>query len=207
MDDREKNGLNSEIIRLKNSFQEKISLGKERLLYANNDPDKFGNVLISYHGALEDHIRASLVTKVPEDKRTEILDMSITNWKYLLIYGRDYLGLSQGDADLITEANHYRANFGHGQAFSWSYEKLISYTNFVQNWCAREIQLFSDQPFTGSLDQQPSMKSTPVGQTNTYTSDIERPWYRSTPFLWFTFFFVFPVWCVLILTEKMEVVV
>jgi len=198
------NDVNKELEKLQSQLQEKLNLGQHRLSQAGDDPDKLGAALISYHGALEDHIRASLVAVVPEEIRQQVLDKSTTNWKNLLTYSKQYLGLSQEYADLINEANRYRLEIAHGGTFKWEKNRLFSYAKFVDKWCLGEIRPVSSKSNWQISSSKPSSTSTPETRKVADYEPYSSPWYRSSCFLWLTFLFFNPLWALLILTDKYQ---
>ena len=132
----------------------------------------------------------------------QILNKSATSWKGLLLYGKQYLGISQDDADFINEANHYRQDYTHGNAFTWEKQKLLTYIAFVESWCKRDIQLVSTNSTSELVNRQSSKNSREpisIGPKYEYTAT---PWYRSSCVLWLTFFMFNPLWALLILTDR-----
>lgn len=193
--------INKELNKLRAEQQNKLNIGRDKLSKAGDDPDLLGSALISYHGALEDHIRASLVAEVPEGIRQKILSHS-TEWKDLLDYSKKYLSLTRKDADLISEANFNRNDVAHGKAFKWDKDKLFSYVTFVENWCSREIKPVSTQSTWQPSYSKPSNVTKP--ETREETDYEPYPFWRSSCFLWLTFIFFNPLWAILILTDRYQ---
>ncbi len=205
--------------------KEKLKEGKDGIYTADHLPEMrhvgLKQALTGYHGALEDYFRASLVTKVPMSERETVLDHKTTEWKDLLQLGKKYLGLSQSDADLISEANYYRnEESAHGDKLTWQEAKVRQYVKFVERWCQKDIELLDDQETyssaeTGSSattgyksksDTEPYKPKPPTQvykpTPSTYVVSEPTPWYRSIWFLWLMFIFVNPIWALLIITEK-----
>lgn len=172
--------INQELQRLQTDIKNKLINGRDGLYTAEHLPEKshvgLAHTLIAYHGALEDHFRASLVTKVPISDRELILDTTETKWKDLLQLGKEYLQLSQKDADLINEANYYRNNqSAHGDKFNWVESRLRLYVTLVENWCAKEI-IFLDKELVHQVPQPQSLGQKPGTQ-----SSIPKPYQQPNP--------------------------
>lgn len=179
-----------EIAQLKSNIIKKLAIGRKRIDSINSNPEMMCLVLISYHGALEDYFRATLMQKkqTMTDAQKEILDRNATKWKQLLEKGKDCLGLSEEDADFIDEANTHRNIVGHGLEFNWTQDKLENYCNKVEKWCG--------------LSELGTVEPTPIYPNNDTTVTKPNDWYRSTAFMWFAFLFLNPLWIILILTDR-----
>lgn len=111
-----------------------------------------GLALIKLHGALEDHIRRALVQRMPNELRDVIDDAGKTQWKDLLEYGRQYIGLTESDSRVIMDANRDRQQFAHGGSYSGGRAQIENYAAFVKHWCNQLSQQSS--PLGSSLQKQ-----------------------------------------------------
>jgi len=200
----DQNEIDRRIRRLQSNIEEKLKTGRDRVSTANNDPEILGLALLSFHGALEDHIRLSLALISDDSDSTEkYLTPSETRWNDLLSSAKQNLGLSQRNADLISEANAYRIDVGHGKANTWNVTKLLNYINFVESWCSKN-PFDKSKKFKDLVNESQSQKEKFGNQySETYSRDYNvNPWYRSSCFMWFIFFFIPPIWGLLILTDE-----
>jgi len=123
------------------------------------------------------------------------MERSSSTWDQL---GKKYLGLSQSDADLISEANYYRnEESAHGDKLTWQEAKVRQYAKFVERWCQKDIELLDDQETYSSAETGSSAttgyksksytepyKPKPPTQVykptpSTYVVSEPTPWYRS----------------------------
>ena len=116
-------------------MQSKLNEGLEKLEeLSEDDSDRMGIVLIKLHGALEDFVRLEVAEKAPH-LREAVEDAKQTNWKNLLDYGKTYLGFTENDCRIITEANNQRQKVAHGGNYEKKLADLKNYALFVQKWC------------------------------------------------------------------------
>lgn len=175
--------------------QTKLTQGLEKLKQTSpEDTAGMGMALTDLHGALEAFIRRQLAETAPhlraaaEDPRT--------NWQDLLRHSQAYLGFSENDRDMISEAEAQQNAFKKGRGFTYSYTDLVNYAQLVQRWVKPD-------PGRQSVpDQQVSREPVPEWDDRGYLLQPQpKPWYRSTLAL-FVLFFVFPpLWAMLILTD------
>ena len=195
-------------------MQDKLHEGLEKLEeLSEDDTDRMGLVLIKLHGAMEDFVRLEVGEKASQLRET-VEDARLTNWKSLLDYAKTYLGFTEEDCRIITDANIQRQKVAHGGNYDGRLADLKRYARFVQKWCKRAsvppggddwgkeqiIELHRPVP-------QPTYQPTyqPVHQPVSQPAPAEtfhRPWYRSTLFLFVTFFLLPPLWTILILTDR-----
>ncbi|HEX5836345.1 MAG TPA: hypothetical protein VFY26_00850 [Anaerolineales bacterium] len=113
--------------------QQKLQDGLRLLEEASEqDRDRLGLALLKLHGALADCIRLELSQKAPHTVR----DVSQASWQDLIRYGRQYLGLSEGDARLMSEAERQRQQVARGGTYANSRAELAEYAGFVERRCA-----------------------------------------------------------------------
>ena len=183
-------------------MQAKLSEGLKTLSAASQeDLRSLNDALLKIHAALEDFVRLELAAKAPHLR--EEVENKRTTWKTLIGYGKEYLGFSEYDVQMITEANHQRQGVAHGGDYSGSLSELVTYAGFVQKWV--------DQGKPAAVELRPMPVTEPEGRTYTAppppssnTYDDERPWYRSTPFLLLCFFLLPPLWAILILSDRAQ---
>ena len=203
-------------------MQDKLHEGLEKLEeLSEDDTDRMGLVLIKLHGAMEDFVRLEVGAKAPQ-LREIVEDARQTNWKSLLDHAKTYLSFSEEDCRIITEANIQRQKVAHGGNYDGRLADLKRYARFVQKWCKRASAPADDwgkeqiielhQPVPQGIDQ-PTHQSTyrpvpqpvaPVGEWHQPSASLHKPWYRSTLFLFVTFFLVPPLWALLILTDRSQ---
>lgn len=209
--------FNQQLERLQADVKKKIENGRDGIYTAEHLPEKrhvgLAHALNAYHGALEDHFRAALATKLQDSDRENILNLKETSWKDLLQFGKKLLNLSQNEADQIWEANYYRnEQSAHGDKFAWEEVKLRQYIKLVEKWCSKEFDLLHDQlPYHEPKTQSPVPKP-PQKPKTTVPSYVPKPptqgfvdptpWYREIWFLWLMFLFVNPIWALIIIKEK-----
>jgi hypothetical protein len=113
-------------------MQEKLQAGLQVLADATEDDlPRLESALIKLHGALEDFIRIEVARKVPE-LSLQVEDAKQTSWKELITYARDYLGFSDGDVAIISQANRRRLEVAHGGSYAGNITELRDYAKFVQ---------------------------------------------------------------------------
>jgi hypothetical protein len=181
-----------------------------------DDPFTLNAALIKLHGAMEDFVRLEVARKAPHLRDT-VEDLRNTNWKTLLDLGRTYLKFTQKDCDIINEANVYRSKVAHGGNYEKKLSDLKKYARFVEKWIKRASAPAEDewgggqvieqksptqpkrQPEYKPVDQPPAVRQREQ-RADGYASG--KPWYRSTFFLFFAFFFLTPIWIILIVTDR-----
>jgi len=174
-------------------------------------------VLIKLHGAMEDFVRLEIAEMAPH-LREAVEDTRQTNWKDLLDYGRTYLGFTDEDCRVISEANTQRQKVAHGGNYEKKLTDLKRYARFVQKWCKRSATVSADdwgkeqiielQPPPQRTEQplNPPVYHPPVGERpwDDARQIREKPWYRSTLVLFLLFFLFPPLWAILILTDRQQ---
>jgi hypothetical protein len=182
-------------------IRSKLRRGLQSLSEASQqDQDKLGMALIAIHSALEDFIRSEVARKAPE-LRERIEDVRQTRWNQLLDYGRVYLGFTAGDCSAINDANTMRLKIAHGRDYNIRRAYLVEYASLVERLCNAGQPL----PVTSAPPREktaPAPERRARARQPSYTPPDGRPWYRSTVVLVLTFFFAFPLWAVLILTDR-----
>lgn len=116
--------------------QHKLQEGIQRLDEAGDSPVILGAALTSFHGALEDYVRAKLATNltIPTELRIQVLDRGAMQWFRLLELLQQYEDLGPGDRERISQANHIRQEFAHGGTYNGTCEYLENYAAFVQSF-------------------------------------------------------------------------
>lgn len=159
-------------------IQKKLREGLSILGEASDeDRDQLGLALIKLHGALEDCIRLELSRKVPH-LRLEV--EGATTWKDLLVYGKQYLEMSESDGRLISDADGQFQQVTHGGTYAKSRAELVKYAEFVQRWCTPGEPLRD----TTDLGQAatpliPGPRPSPAAAIAS-ASEAHMPWYAST---------------------------
>jgi len=115
-----------------NEMQTKLREGLQILEEASEeDRDRLGLALIKLHGALGDYLHFELSEKAPH-LRLEAQDVSQTSWQDLIRYGQQYLGFSEGDARMISDADRQHQHVARGGAYAKSRAELVEYADFVK---------------------------------------------------------------------------
>ena len=86
---------------------------------------------------MEDFVRLEIAQKAPHLRET-VEDLKKTSWKDLLDFGRTYLGFTENDCRIISEANFQRNEYAHGGDYTYTYYDLKKYAGFVKKWCPQE---------------------------------------------------------------------
>lgn len=175
--------------------QTKLTQGLEKLKQTSpEDTSGMGMALTDLHGALEDFIRWQLTQNAPhlraaaEDPRT--------GWQDLLRHGWAYLGFTENDCNMITEAEAQQNAFKKGRGFTYSYTDLVNYAQFVQKWVKGN---------QGQIDGSAAQAPVPEWDDRGYLLKPQRkPWYRSTLAIFLLFFLFPPLWAMLILTDRSQ---
>jgi hypothetical protein len=169
--------------------------------------------LIKLHGAMEDFVRLEVGQKAPHLRET-VEDARLTAWKDLLEHGRTYLGFTDEDCRIISEANTQRQKVAHGGNYEKKLSDLKRYARFVQKWCKRasggddwgQDQIIEMHPPPQSKPAAPPVYHPPVRERawDARPGTYSKPWYRSTLFLFLIFFLLPPLWALLILTDRSQ---
>ena len=114
--------------------QEKLKLGFERLRTAENNPDSWGQALLAFHGALEDHFRDVLESTgaLPSTQRARVQDTREVQWKELIDLMQRYHHLNARHKDWILSTNRFRQEFAHGGRFNGTRREVERYGEFVR---------------------------------------------------------------------------
>lgn len=165
-----------------------------------------GLALTDLHGALEDSIRWQLAQHAPhlrsaaEDPRT--------SWHDLLRHSQAYLGFTENDRDIVTEAEAQKTAFKKGRGFTYSYSDLVNYAQFVQKWVKGDPSGQSAQdPRMNQGQSHGSVTQEPVPEWDDRDFLLKpqpKPWYRSTLVIFLLFFIFPPLWAMLILTDPRQ---
>lgn len=182
-----------------------------RILSEASDKDlpKLESALVRLHGALEDFVRFEIARKVPS-LQPVVEDVKQSPWNILITYSKQYLGFSEYDADMITRANRRRQEVAHGGSYEGSRSELVRYAEFVQRKCNPNLPLRDLTYRETTAEPAPEVQTYPhrPPREETYEQPEEpyhvyrRPWYRSTLFLFLTFFLLPPLWAFLIVTDR-----
>jgi hypothetical protein len=179
-------------------MQKKLREGLKILSEASQeDTRSLNDALLKIHGALEDFVRLELAAKAPQLQGE--VESKRTTWKTLIEYGKEYLGFTEYDARTITDANNQRQKVAHGGNYSGSLSELVDYAEFVK----RRVS-FGKPSTIDRLPQRVAEPPKPPPPPPYSPSSPIRPWYRSTPFLFLTFFLLPPIWAILILTDQRQ---
>lgn len=181
--------------------QTKLTQGLEKLKQTSpDDTAGMGMALTDLHGALEDFMRWQLAQNAPhlrsaaEDPRT--------SWQDLLRHSQSYLGFTENDCNIITEAEAQQNAFKQGRGFTYSYTDLVNYAQFVQKRVqsgqSPQSPWVNQGQISGSATQEPGR---PWDDRDYLLTPQRKPWYRSTLVLFLLFFLFPPLWAMLILTD------
>ena len=143
---------------IQKKLQEGLRLLEES---SEQDRDRLGLALLKLHGALADCIRFELSQKAPHT----IQDTSQASWQDLMRYGRQYLGLSESDARLMSEAERQQQKVARGGTYANSRAELVEYAGFVERRCAAAGK--PQPPIQPGLSVRPELP------------ESGRPWYVS----------------------------
>lgn len=182
------------------SASEKLRRGQSLLASESDDPAILGTALISLHGALEDRLRELLAIHLPA-QRKDIYDTRTFQWKEILAFSEEHLGLSKADSELIFQANTYRSTFAHGGSFRWNRDAVKRYAELIRQLWARGSRQAAPPSWPDPIKSvSPSAPPKPEYYLPAFELK-KRPWYRSTGWYWFFFIFALPIWSMLILTD------
>lgn len=159
-------------------MQKKLREGQAILEEASEeDRDRLGRALIKLHGALADFILLELSQRAPH-LGLEVKDASRISWQELIRYGQQYLGFSESEARLISDADRQEQHIARGGTYAKSRGELVQYAEFVERWCATgealQKTIHPEQaapPAAGQIPGLPALSGGPQGR---------RPWYEST---------------------------
>lgn len=185
-------------------MQKKLREGLQILAGASQeDTRSLNDALLKIHGALEDFVRLELAAKAP-DLQAEV-ESKRTTWKTLIEYARERLGFTDYEIRTISDANTQRQKVAHGGNYTGSLSELVSYAEFVR----RHMNI--GKPSTMERFSKPVAKPTKTYEPpktrpapSYFPSSPVQPWYRSTPFLFLTFFLLPPLWAIIILRDQRQ---
>lgn len=186
------------IARLRRDAQEKLTIGQQRLRAANGDKDKAGLALLSFHGALEDYLRAEVASRARDADDLNSLDIEKVNWPRLIPKAIDLGLLAEDDRTRVENVNAERNDIAHGLNVTWGMQNITLYAQQVAGWMGRPSY---DYQRPGSA-QRPADQQ-PVRQYPHYPAESAL-WYRSGCVMWLAFLFLNPVWAVLIWTDERQ---
>src|SRR5262245_53608124 len=114
-------------------MQSKLEEGLQILEDATTEDSQLtlNAALIKLHGAMEDFVRLEVGQKAPHLRET-VEDARLTTWKDLLEHGTTYLGFTDEDRRIISEANTQRQKVAHGGNYDKKLSDLKRYARFVQ---------------------------------------------------------------------------
>lgn len=191
-------------------MQDKLAQGLQKLRETSpDDPKGLGTALVHLHGAMEDFVRLELAQIAPH-LRAAAEDPQ-TSWNDLLEHGRTYLGFTENDCAILTEAEAQREAHRRGHNFTYTYTDLVNYAQFAQKWVRwSSISAQNAQSSQGRANQANSAANRPAypqephrpWDDRDYLRNLKRPWYRSTLVLFILFFALPPLWALLIITER-----
>ena len=194
-------------------MQDKLAQGLQKLRETSpEDPKGLGAALVHLHGAMEDFVRLELAQKAPH-LRAAAEDPQ-TSWNDLLEHGRTYMGFTENDCTILTEAEAQREAHRRGRNFTYTYTDLVNYAQFAQKWVrwssvsAQSVQSSqsaqSGQGQANSAANRPAYPQEPhrPWDDRDYLRNLKRPWYRSTLVLFILFFVFPPLWALLIITDR-----
>lgn len=123
---------------------QKLRRGFALIERSGGDADMLGVALLSIHGALEDHFRATLAARPDLSAQDrEALAERGAGWLTLVNLMQKYGALTTVQRRAILEANDIRQSFAHGEPFNGRVSSLLRYGRFAETLCGR----------TGLLDQ------------------------------------------------------
>lgn len=216
---------------MRESAEEKLQRGRENLATGSTKSNDLSVAFIALHSAMEDRFR-ELLAESRKDLSSEITDLQNFSWKDIVDLAEASLGLSRSDGIFLMKANYDRNQLAHGGKFEWTRDEVCQYEQFIrQLWAtgsrsAAAPRPVAAPPFSRAVETPPPPRA--VQSTRTYPpyESIPKPvektgprrhenpatnfryevkWYRQTWFYWFTFFFLPPIWALLILSERNHV--
>src|SRR5690349_4102962 len=178
----------------------KLAQGLEKLKDTSpEDTVGMGRALTDLHAALEDFIRWQLAQKAPH-LRTVVQDPR-TSWQDLLRHSQAFLGFTENDSNMVTEAEEQKNAFKKGRGFTYGYTDLVNYAQFVQKWIKGDP---SEQSAPGLWVSQGQSSGSSPQETVPEWDDRDfllkpqrKPLYRSTVVIFLLFFLFPPLWAIL----------
>lgn len=196
MSGRERETNEQKIARLRRDALEKLAIGQGRLRAASGDQEKAGLALLSFHGALEDYLRAEVASRAGGAEGQDSLERDEANWVTLSEQAVRCGVLSASDRESILETNKERNRVAHGFVVNWDSGRIARYAGQVEGWMGQPSR----------HDKQPRPQQQPTGQQPVrqypYYPAESTPWYRSGCVMWLAFLFLNPVWAILIWTDE-----
>lgn len=117
---------------------QKLRRGFELIERSGGDADMLGVALLSIHGALEDHFRATLSARpdLSAEDRAALAERG-AGWLTLVKLMQKYGTISSVQRRTILEANDIRQSFAHGEPFNGRVSSLLRYGRFAETLCGR----------------------------------------------------------------------
>ncbi|WP_205704065.1 hypothetical protein [Candidatus Chloroploca sp. Khr17] len=111
----------------------KFKLGMTRLEAAKQDQIALEQALLSFHGALEDHLRFVLSQKaiISAETRAAVGDRSKTQWRDLAELAQVYKIITMDNKYVILKMNKKRQAIAHGHACELSKQEVVRYAEFI----------------------------------------------------------------------------
>jgi hypothetical protein len=163
---------------------------------------KLNAALIKLHSALEDCVRLR-VSQLAPHLRDKVEDAEQTGWNDLIAYGEQYLGFLERDSQRIRVANRQCQDVARGNDYPGSRDELAEYGAFVERWRS-SWETLPGASHPGQVREISRASQAASMPHPAYSTDQQKPWYRSTTFLVLTFFLLPPVWALLIITDRSQ---
>lgn len=126
----------------------KFALGVTRLRAAEQNQSALEQALLSFHGALEDHLRLALsdLAIVSADTRASVADRSKTQWRDLAGLAQAYRIITTNQKQLILRMNAKRQTIAHGKACELSKQEVVQYAEFIRAVIHYQEPIAPDSP-------------------------------------------------------------
>lgn len=106
-----------------------------RLEVADQNQSALEQALLSFHGALEDHIRLVLSEKsaISSETRAAVQDRSKTHWRDLANLAEAYKIITTNNKYFILKMNKKRQAIAHGKVCDLNKQEVVRYAELIQS--------------------------------------------------------------------------
>jgi hypothetical protein len=142
--------VNPSIATQQQEISAKFKLGMTRLEAADRNQSALEQALLSFHGALEDHIRLALSQKatISAETRAVIHDRSKTQWRELANLAQFHEIITTDNKYFILRMNKKRQAVAHGKACELSKQEVIQYAKLISSIIQRQGTAAPNSPTT-----------------------------------------------------------
>lgn len=127
--------MNPLIVTQNQEIHAKFKLGMMRLETAEQNQSALEQALLSFHGALEDHIRLVLSenTAISAETRAAVCDRRKTQWRDLADLAQAYKIITPSNKYFVLGMNKKRQAIAHGKACELSKQEVARYAQLIKS--------------------------------------------------------------------------